>query len=313
MDSAARLTGWDLAVLSAGGPPALPGAFRNEFRLWLAGKGFAESTQLTYYKRARGYLRWLAASDAHPDAFTDGPGRDAAVVDYLEQASPPTRKVTLAALRALYDSLDLGPVLVDPVAVGQVVPRTLSTEEQSRVFDAAAARSARDYALITLGLDVGPRPSELRRLNDEDVALSAQAGAVRLVGPDGRSRTAGLAQGTTWVLMGWRRERRALLGPKSRERAFFVTLSSRRRIDEVESLEYIVSMIGIDAGLPWKLTPSALRATVEKRLHDSGLERAAVAARMGQTFVNAPRVRALMFGDIRSSRMDSTHHGSSGR
>jgi site-specific recombinase XerD len=294
VDSAARLSGRDLATLRSLGPTALPGVLRDEFRLWLAGRDFADSTQLTYYKQARKYLKWLIATDAHPEALTDGPDRDAAVAEYLSLARPSTQKVTLAAIQALFEWLDLGPVEVDSEPVGQVVPDTLTDDEQSRVFDAAAGRSARDYALITFFLDVGPTSSELRRLDDDAVELSARAGSVRLTGSDGQSRTVELAKATTWVLMGWRRERRALLGAKSWERAFFVTLSSHRRIRDDESLEYIVASIGEAAGLGRKLKPSALRATVEQRLLMSGVEPAVVAARMGQAYINAPRVRALM-------------------
>ncbi|MEV0032696.1 tyrosine-type recombinase/integrase [Nocardia sp. NPDC050793] len=294
MDTAARLSGRDLAALRACRPAALPGVLRDEFRLYLAGRSFAESTQVTYHKRARGYLKWLVATESHPEALSDGPERDAAVAEYLAGERPSTRKVTLAAIRALYEWFDLGPVSVDPEKVDPVVPATLSEDEQSRVLDAAAARSARDYALVTLMLDVGPSTSEVRGLDDEDVNLSARAGSVVLTGSDGRRRTLALTQATTWVLMGYRRERRALLGRKSRVRAFFVTLSSHGRLRDDESLGYILAEIGDAAGLGWKLTASALRATAELRLYRSGLSASEVRARMGQGFHNGPRVRALL-------------------
>ncbi|WP_280301132.1 tyrosine-type recombinase/integrase [Nocardia abscessus] len=310
MDSAMRLSGRDLASLRAQGPTALPGVLRDGFRLWLAGRDFALSTQATYYKQARGYLKWLVETGAHPEALTDGPDRDAAVSEYLSLAQPSTQKVAVAAIRVLYEWLDLGPVEVDSEPVVQVVPDTLSGDEQSRVLDAAAARSARDYALITFFLDVGPTSSELRRLDGDAVELSARAGSVRLTEKHGQSRVVELAKATTWVLLGWRRERRALLGAKSQERAFFVTLSSRRRIRDDESLEYIVASIGEAADLGRRLTPSALRATVEQRLLIAGVEPSVVAARMGQAYINAPRVRALM-GETRRGQRGPGRVGSS--
>lgn len=297
MASAARLSGHDLAALGLRGPQALSGVWRDGFRLWLAGRGFAESTQVTYYKRAREYLKWLVVTDSHPEALSDGPAREDAVTEFLCTRQPAARKVTLAAIRVLYEYFGLGPVMVDPEPVDQVVPPRLTEEEQSRVLDAAAARTPRDYALITLMLDVGPRSSELRRLDLGAVDLSARAGSARLTAPDGQVRTVALTQATTWVQMGYRRERQALLGHKSRERAYFVTLSSHSRFRDDESLGYVVAAIGDDAGLSWKLTPSAVRATVETRLYRSGMDPSEVRARMGQAFVNGPRVRALLGAD----------------
>lgn len=302
MDSAARLSGRDLATLRAGGPAGLTGVLRDGFRLYLAGRSFAESTQETYYKRARGYLLWLVATESHPDALSDGPARDVAVSEYVSGQRLSTRNVTLAAVSALYEWLDLGPVQVDWMAPDPVVPATLSEDEQSRVLDAAAARSARDYALITFMLDVGPSTSEVRGLDDAAVSLSARGGSVVLTSADGQARSLVLQQATTWVLLGWRRERRALLGPKSRVRAFFVTLSSHSRIRDDESLGYILAEIGDAAGLGWKLTASSLRATVELRLYRSGLSATDVRARMGQAFHNGPRVRALLGGSVSPRR-----------
>ena len=291
-------------MLHAHGPASLAGPLRDEFRLWLAGRAFAEATQRTYYKRARGYLKWLVATDTHPQAFTDTPARDAAVLDYLETTGAATRKVTLAAIRALYDWLDLGPLDVDAEPVDQVRPRTLTDTEQGRVLDAAAARSARDYALMVLWLDAGPRPSEVRRLNLDDAQLSARGGRVLLTAPTGAQRWAQLGQAATWVLMGWKTERNALLGRRS-ERAFFLTMNRYGRIRDDQSLEYIVTEIGKAAGID-ALTPSTLRATVEHRLRTSGLAESEVLARMGQTYVNRPRVRALL-GDTSPGQPTRSH------
>ncbi|WP_280364482.1 tyrosine-type recombinase/integrase [Nocardia abscessus] len=289
---ALRLTGADLARLYAGGPAALEGPMRDEFRLYLAGSGFAAWTQVTYYKRARGFVKWLVRTDAHPQAFTDSPARDEAVLDYLSTTTPATRKVTLAAIRAFYEWLRLGPVLVDPVAVDRARPPTLSDVEQARVLDAAAARTARDYALIVLSLDVGPRPSEVRRLDLDDAELSARGGRVRLTAPGGQQRWVALTQATTWVLLGWRTTRATLLGRRAKSGPLFLTLTRYGRIQDDQSLEYIVAEIGQDAGVDG-LTPSMLRATVKQRLYASGLSAGEVAARMGQTYVDSPAVRAL--------------------
>ncbi|GAB4590287.1 site-specific integrase [Nocardia sp. IFM 10818] len=294
---AVRLSGADLARLRDGGPTALEGVMRDGFRLYLAGEGFAASTQTTYHKRARVFLKWLVRTDAHPEALTDSAARDDAVLDYLSTTTPATRKVTLAAIRALYDWLDLGPVQVDPVTVERARPPTLSEDEQARVFDAAAARSARDYALMVLWLDVGPRPSEVRRLDIDDAQVSARGGRVLLTRPDGQRRWAELTQATTWVLLGWRTARAGLLGPRrAKSGPLFVTLTRYGRIQADQSLEYIVGEIGQDAGIE-ALTPWMLRATVKARLYASGMSASEVAIRMGQTYVDSPQVRALFTGE----------------
>ncbi|WP_033247147.1 tyrosine-type recombinase/integrase [Nocardia carnea] len=290
---AVRLSGIDLARLRIGGPAALDGAMRDGFRLYLAGQGFAESTQTTYYKRARGFLKWLMGTDAHREALTDSTARDDAVLDYLSTTTVATRKVTLAAIRALYDWLGLGPVRVDPVTVDRARPPVLSDIEQSGVLDAAAARSARDYALIVSWLDVGPRPSEMRRLDIGDAELSARGGRLLLTRPDGQKRWAELTQATTWVLLGWRTTRTTLLGPRrAKSGPLFVTLSRYGRIQADQSVEYIVGEIGQDAGIEG-LTPWTLRATVKARLYATGMSATEVAARMGQSYVDSPQVRAL--------------------
>ncbi|MEU8901319.1 tyrosine-type recombinase/integrase [Nocardia sp. NPDC048505] len=294
---AVQVTGAELARLHAGGPGALDGALRDGFRLFLAGRGFAPSTQITYYKRARGFLKWLIRTDAHPDALSDSEARDEAVLDYLSTVGDATRKVTLAAVRALYEWLELGAVEVDPVTVDRTRSPSLSGEQQSRLLDAAAARSARDYALMVLWLDVGPRPSEIRRLDLGDAELSARGGRVLLTRPDGQQRWAELTQATTWVLLGWRTARATLLLGQRRAKSgpLFITLRRFGRILSDQSLEGIVAEIGADAGIE-ALTPWMLRTTVKARLYTAGASASEVAARMGQTYEDPPQVRALFTG-----------------
>lgn len=291
--SAPVLSGADLARLSVGGPAALSGGMRDGFRLYLAGQGFAEATQTAYYKRARGYLKWLVRTDAHPEALSDSAARDEAVVEYLSTESVATRKVTLAAVRALYDWLGLGPVQVDSVTVDRARPPILADEQQSRLLDASAARSPRDYALTAFWLDIGARPSEIRRLDIGDAELSARGGRVLLTRPDGEQRWVELTMATTWVLLGWRTARAGLLGPqRAKHGPLFVTLRRFGRIRADQSLEGIVGEIGRDAGIGG-LTPWTLRTTVKARLYAAGMSATEVAARMGQSYVDSPQVREL--------------------
>ncbi|WP_306358658.1 MULTISPECIES: tyrosine recombinase XerC [unclassified Nocardia] len=301
--SVTALSGRDLAALRTAGPAGLPGRRdRDGFWLWLRGQDFAASTQELYWEWGHRYRRWLVASGAHPDAFTDGPARDIAVREFLGRfrARPATFNTALAGIRAFYGWLGLG-LLVEPLEVFPDVPDTLTEAQQSRFLEAAANRHPRDFALAALMLDVGPWPVEVRQLDVDDLDLSARAGTVRLTAPHGAVRTLALTPATTWVLMGWRAQRNAILGKRAKqERALFITLSSHRRIGERDSLAYIVSSIAKAAGLPadLRVTPMTLRATVQQRLHASGLDDASVAGMMGLSAVNAARSRALTVGTV---------------
>ncbi|WP_405137498.1 tyrosine-type recombinase/integrase [Nocardia sp. NBC_01388] len=302
MDATA-LSGQDLAVLRESGPAGLRGRDRDEFWLWLAGRSFTERTRQEYYKQVRRYRKWLVDTGSHPNAFEDGPARDVAVSAYLAEF-PATHNVTLAALFVFYGYLGLGEVGVDLVDVPQAVPGALTHSEVSRVRAAAAARSARDYALVELGLEVGPSMSELMALNAEDLTLSARASSVRLTSLDGTVRERDLRRPAKRVLEGWLAERRAILDgrgstrPRDRsERALFISLSTRKRFEDERGLRGVLARIGADADLGRALlNPARLRATKETRLIDSGMDPKEVAAWMGVKHVNRARVRALTCG-----------------
>lgn len=297
------LSGQDLAVLRESGVAGLRGRDRDEFWLWLAGRSFTEGTREEYYKQALRYRKWLVANEAHPDALDDGAAHDDAVVAYLTEF-PATHNVTLAALRAFYAYLGFSEVGVEPVDVPQAVPGALTRQEVSRVRAAAAARSARDYALVELGLQVGPTTSELLALNAEDLSLSARAGWIRLTSLDGAVRDRELTRPTTRVLEGWLAVRRSILDgdgcrrPRIRsEHALFISLNTRQRFEDNRSLRRVVARVGAAADVVRPLlNPARLRATAETRLLASGMDPREVAAWMGQKHVNTPRVRALMGG-----------------
>ncbi|MFJ4653830.1 tyrosine recombinase XerC [Nocardia sp. NPDC088792] len=296
---AVALSGHDLEVLREAGAQGLRGRDRDEFWLWLSGRSFTDGTCEEYYKQALRFRKWLAHSDAHPDAFSDGPARDEAISAYLEEF-PATHNLTLAAVRVFYEFLGFEGVRVDPVAKEQVTPGALSPREVSRVRAAAAARSARDVALVEVGLDVGPTTSELLVLNADDVFISARSAWIRLTGMDGQVRERELMRPTARVLEGWLAERLAVLAGRRRgeprirsERALFLS-ARRHRFEDDRGLRRAVAQVGVAAELEQLLNPARLRATAEARLLGSGMDPRAVAAWFGKDYVNPPRVRALM-------------------
>ncbi|MGW4125806.1 hypothetical protein [Nocardia sp. NPDC004711] len=154
---------------------------------------------------------------------------------------------------------------MDPVAVDRVRPPTLSDDEQSRVLDVAAARSARDYALMVSWLDVGPRPSEMRRLDVDDAELSARGGRLLLTRTDGQQRWVELMQASIWVLLGWRTARDAARAT-TREVGSAVRHLDPARTDTGRSELGIHRQRDRPRRRDDGLTPWMLRATIKARL-----------------------------------------------
>lgn len=163
------------------------------FAAWLAEEsGFARRTHRTYNERVATYLAWLTESGEHTDALDDRAGRDRAVGAYLADArgrelAPATINVTLAALSALYTWLGLGEPTAARASDPQVPLRVLDPTEQ-RALLTAAAEGPRAMALVTLGLDVGPRESELVALDIDALDLTEHPGSIEIADSAGGGR-----------------------------------------------------------------------------------------------------------------------------
>ncbi|QIS23652.1 tyrosine-type recombinase/integrase [Nocardia terpenica] len=265
-------------------------AFKSE----LASMPFASDTRDTYLGRVGVYLRWLASSTDHPDALSTVEGRDRATAAYCEHlVNNSTINVTLAALDVFYRWLQLGQVTTPRAVVDQIESKTLTLKQQSRLLSAAAQRSLRDYALITLALDVGPRVSEIRALDDSDVTgdLGADDVEAALTAPNGTTRTVPVGVGTRAVLRAWRAERpRYLPASAVASGPLFLSFSGDGRL-ATRTIDDIIRFAGRTADL--EISASTLRNTVEQRLLGSGLPDAVVATLMGQSEPNPARIRVL--------------------
>lgn len=283
------VSGHDMADLHEIGVAALSDPVVDAFVLHLAGTRLAWRTRETYRERVSNFLRWLRASGDAAAALAGPAGRDAAVrayFDYLvaeRNAVARTLNTTLAALDAFYEWQGVGRPAVRRASTDLYVPETLDDGQISR-FLAAAAEDVRDYALVAVGLDAAPLETELAGLNEDDVELSARGGSLRI-----GARVVPLEDGTRAVLLAWRAERRKMLGPKSSQRALFVSKRGSRLA--ARSVDYIIRSVGRRAG--FEVSPGALRNTAAQQRLMAGWSPSAVAAFLGNASMDMSRVRAL--------------------
>ncbi|MGY2033129.1 tyrosine-type recombinase/integrase [Nocardia gipuzkoensis] len=288
----------------------MPGLFSIEIATdpMLAGFGaaladrddLAVRSRETYLERVGHFLAWLADNRGHDDALHSRTGRDRAVDAYLSAAVEErgvvgrTVNLTLTALTVFYTWLGLGAPATPRVVVEPINPRTLGPSEQRALLRAAAARGPRAFAMIVLGLDSGPRKSEIAALALTGLDLADWPGTLAITDSTGTSRTVPLQPGTRAALVAWLAERRRLLRGQPEQVALFLTEQAPHRRMAVRTVDDAVRAVGADAGL--EISPGTLRATAEQRMLREGLPPAVVAARLGQQAPDRDRVRALLGG-----------------
>lgn len=258
----------------------------------------AARSRETYLERVGHYLGWLAANRGHDDALHSPAGRDRAVDAYLTAAVEErgivgrTVNLTLTALTVFYTWLGLGAPATPRVVVEPINPRTLGPSEQRALLRAAAARGPRAFAMIVLGLDTGPRKSEIAALALTGLDLADWPGTLAVTDSTGNVRSVPLQPGTRAALVAWLAERRRLLRGHPEQVALFLTEHAPHRRLAVRTVDDAIRAVGADAGLD--ISPGTLRATAEQRMLREGLPPAVVAARLGQQAPDRDRVRALL-------------------
>ncbi|MET8430719.1 tyrosine-type recombinase/integrase [Nocardia sp. NPDC004860] len=284
----------------------------RRFTLWLAarpGRPLVPRTRGEYSQRVALFLCWLRGVRVdHPAALVTAEGRDAAVAAFLAHLKSlgrgySTWNVTLAALNAYYDFLDLEPSRVPPAPIERVITRPLTVSEQSDLIAVAQARPAhtrlfrirrsRNLALVVLLLYSGLRESEVSGLDDEDVVLTGAQSFVRaprrLIHLPGRAH---------YALAEWRAERAALVGDQ-RIKAFFLAGDhdgdgGRMRRLSRRQIEDIVRELGRETGLRdgSGIAPGVLRATYACRLAAEQPDQV-VARQLGQVKPDVPQLDTL--------------------
>ncbi|MER7130104.1 tyrosine-type recombinase/integrase [Streptosporangium saharense] len=245
----------------------------------------AANTVKAYRRQARAFVTWLTddadgVHGAHPDAFADVVGAEAAVTAWrrhllTRRASPATVNQGLAAVTLMYTQAGLR-IDVKPARLPKPgEPDALTRTEQGRLERAAARRTARDRAIIAVLLYGGARVEECARLETVDVTLTARTGHARLHGKGDEVRTVPLPSMAREHLAAWLDERGPQAGP---------LWPGQRGPLSVSGITQVVLAVGDDAGLPG-LRPHRLRHTYATRLREGGADPAQIQALLGHSSV----------------------------
>jgi integrase len=238
----------------------------------------APKTVTAYRRQIAGYVAWLGAHPgAHPDAFTDLVGAEAAVTTWCRHllragASPSSINQALAAITLLYEQ---GAGLRIKVKRARVPrpgePAALTPAQQGAVERAATRRGVRDGAIIVVLLYTGARAEECARLALDDIAITARTGRVHLVGKGDQARDLPLPAKARDKVNTWLDQRGRHPGP---------LWTGQRGPLTTSGITQVVLAVGDAAKLPG-LRPHRLRHTYATRLRQGGADPAQIQALLG--------------------------------
>ncbi|WP_436764329.1 tyrosine-type recombinase/integrase [Streptosporangium sp. V21-05] len=237
----------------------------------------AANTIKAYKRQGAAYVAWLAEhAAAHPDAFADLVGAEAAVTAWRKhlmgaRRSPATINQALAAVTLLYAERGLRIDVKRARVPKPGEPDALTSAEQGAVERAAARRGERDAAIVAVLLYAGAREEECGRLEVEDVTITARTGGVRLHGKGDEVRDVPLPPTARTRISAWLDVRSREAGP---------LWSGQRGVLSVSGIVQVVLAVGAAAGLPG-LRPHRLRHTYATRLREGGADLAQIQALMG--------------------------------
>jgi integrase len=264
------------AARAADGARAMEAAGRYLDRCKLAA-----ATVKAYRRQCAAYLAWLdeldPSDDAHPDAFADVIGAEAAVTTWRRQllhagARPATVNQALAAVTLLYEH---GANLRTKVKRARVPrpgePDALTPHQQGALERAAARRGVRDNAIIAVLLYTGARVEECARLTLDDIAITARTGTVHLHGKGDQVRDVPLPAVARDLTSAWIAVRGTDPGP---------LWTGQRGPLTISGITQVVMAVGDDAELSG-LRPHRCRHTYATRLRQGGADPAQIQALLG--------------------------------
>jgi integrase len=237
----------------------------------------AANTVRAYKRQTAAYTAWVVEhADAHPDAFADVVGAEAAVTAWrlhliTGRAKPATVNQALAAVTLMYAQTGLRIAVKRARVPKPGQPDALTVQQQGAVERAAARRGARDAAILAMLLYAGAREEECARLETEDLTITARTGAVRLHGKGDEVRTVALPKVAREVLSAWLDERGRDPGP---------LWTGQRGALTISGVVQVVLAVGAAAGVPG-LRPHRCRHTFATRLRQGGADPAQVQALLG--------------------------------
>ena len=263
----------------------------SQFLSDLEAEGVSPNTVKAYGQDLRAWAKWYDQTTGG-QALTAADPRD--IRDYQgymvrKGLKPATINRRLNAMRRFYrwavrkglahdnpfDGLKVG-----VKAQKQTAPKWLTEKEQRRLLRAVrqygGRNTARDMALIRLGLDAGLRLSEIADLTLDDLDLGERQGWVRVrFGKGGKARELPLSLEARKALRAWLEERKK--HPYADDPHLF--LGQRGPLSGA-GIYRIVTKYGRMADIAG-LTPHTLRHTFAKNLIDAGRPLTVVAALMG--------------------------------
>ncbi|HEY6798470.1 MAG TPA: tyrosine-type recombinase/integrase [Kineosporiaceae bacterium] len=238
----------------------------------------APKTVTAYRRQTAAYTAWLGTHpDAHPDAFTDAVGAEAAVTAWRRHlltsgASPSSVNQGLAAVTLLYEH---GASLRIKVKRARVPrpgePDALTPAQQGALERAATRRGVRDAAIIAVLLYTGARVEECARLTTDDLAITARTGKAHLVGKGDQARDIPLPAKARDKVSAWLDQRGRDPGP---------LWTGQRGPLTISGITQVVLAVGDDAKLPG-LRPHRCRHTYATRLRQGGADPAQIQALLG--------------------------------
>ncbi|PZG08919.1 tyrosine-type recombinase/integrase [Nonomuraea aridisoli] len=275
--------GGSAAAAAAGEPGRVQAAAEQALattRRYLDRCKLSEHTVRAYRRQCAAFLAWLTTPEhaaAHPDAFDDVVGGEAALTAYKrhllrKKASPNTINQALPAIELMYEHGARLRLHVKRVRVPRPgEPDALSVPQQRALERAADRRGVRDAAVVFTFLYSGARAEECARLDVEDLAVTARTGEVRLHGKGDEVRTVPLPAPARERLSAWLLQRGRDPGP---------LWTGQRGPLTVSGITQVVLAAGADAGLDG-LRPHDLRHTYATRLREDGADAAQIQALLG--------------------------------
>jgi site-specific recombinase XerD len=276
---------------------------QKAFAAWLERQPLSARTADAYRAQVGAYLRWLEGSEHAAEALSVESVRDWAVRDYKRamkkrRLKPTTVNQALAAIDALYRSLNKGRPDVRRETLAQVAPRALAEDAQRRFLRSVErCPSARDRAIATLFLYTGLRLSELAALDVADVAVSPRRGRLRVaLGKGDAYREVPLNSACRSALDDWasaRMKQLEALAGKYPELAATDALWLARGGGRLGSraIDLVLRRLASDAGI--ELSAHVLRHTCVTNLIRSGADVVLVAELAGHRRLDTTRRYSL--------------------
>jgi integrase/recombinase XerC len=298
----------------------LPGPFSDamaDYSKQLRMAPVAPPSRAKYLSRVRGFLAWLADSEALGDALNDGAARDWAVRDYRQdlkvvgKAAPTTINNTLAAIDDFYTRRGIGPAAARREdAPPRDAPRALSNQQARRFLRMVEQEpSMRNKVVALLPYYAGLRIGEVVGLDVDDVAISARKGQMRVLGKGrdgGKVRSVPIHAELRPRLQAWLTERHDWRGGAATP-ALLLNARGGRISDRYarEIIEGLGQLAGLDAERSEPFGPHVLRHTFGTQLVRGGVDLVTVAELMGDARLGTTRLYTLPTKADRDRALDA--------